>query len=335
MLARLWYSNSGWRWLLAPFSLLFAIISGARRYAYRRGWCQRYQAKIPVIVVGNISVGGNGKTPVVIWLVEQLQARGFRPAVVSRGYGGNAPHYPYRLDESSTTAQAGDEPVLIARRCGCPVVVAPKRADAVRLLEQSGEVDIIITDDGLQHYGLARDIELVVIDGVRRMGNGCLLPMGPLREPISRLKRVDAIICNGAQPATGEYPMQLVAADLRRVRDDAPLSAPLLGPVDALAGIGYPPRFFASLMAQGYQLDQQVAYGDHHPFDRQELVGRFGHKPLLMTEKDAVKCREFALDNWWYLPVSAELPTALLDSLLAKLGLPDPLVPSHDTHLEP
>ncbi|MGL4918264.1 MAG: tetraacyldisaccharide 4'-kinase, partial [Aeromonas allosaccharophila] len=148
MLERLWYAKSGWRWLLAPFALLFAIISGTRRYAYRHGWRKGYRASLPVIVVGNISVGGNGKTPVVVWLVEQLQARGYRPGVVSRGYGGKAPHYPYRLDAASTTAQAGDEPVLIARRCGCPVVVAPKRADAVRLLEQSGEVDIIITDDG-------------------------------------------------------------------------------------------------------------------------------------------------------------------------------------------
>lgn len=206
MLERLWYRKSGWRWLLAPFALLFAIISGTRRYAYRHGWRKGYRSSLPVIVVGNISVGGNGKTPVVVWLVEQLQARGYRPGVVSRGYGGKAPHYPYRLDETSTTAQAGDEPVLIARRCGCPVVVAPKRADAVRLLEQSGEVDIIITDDGLQHYALARDIELVVVDGARRFGNACLLPMGPLREPVTRLKRVDAIICNGSEPGKGSTP---------------------------------------------------------------------------------------------------------------------------------
>ena len=212
MLERLWYGKSGWRWALAPLALLFALVSGGRRFAYRRGWFSTYRASLPVIVVGNISVGGNGKTPVVVWLVEQLQARGWRPGVVSRGYGGKAPHYPYRLDKQSTTAQAGDEPVLIARRCGCPVVVAPKRADAVRLLEQSGEVDIIITDDGLQHYALARDIELVVVDGARRFGNGCLLPMGPLREPMTRLKRVDAIICNGGTPAQGEYPMALVAA---------------------------------------------------------------------------------------------------------------------------
>ncbi|MFQ2092981.1 tetraacyldisaccharide 4'-kinase [Aeromonas taiwanensis] len=320
MLARLWYGNSGWRWGLAPFALLFSLVSGVRRFAYRRGWFKAYRAGLPVIVVGNLSVGGNGKTPVVVWLVEQLQARGFRPGVVSRGYGGKAPHYPYRLDETSTTAQAGDEPVLIARRCGCPVAVAPKRADAVRLLERSGEVDIIVTDDGLQHYALARDIELVVVDGARRFGNGCLLPMGPLREPISRLKRVDAIICNGGEPGRGEYAMHLAPGTPRRVCDDAPLTAPLQGPVDALAGIGHPPRFFATLTALGYELAQSVGYADHQAFDAAELLARFGERPLLMTEKDAVKCRPFAPDNWWYLPVSAELPDALGEALLRTLG---------------
>ncbi len=320
MLARLWYGNSLWRWGLAPFALLFALISGVRRLGYRRGWFSAYRATLPVVVVGNLSVGGNGKTPVVVWLVEQLQARGWRPGVVSRGYGGKAPHYPYRLDESSTPAEAGDEPVLIARRCGCPVAVAPRRADAVRLLEQSGEVDIIVTDDGLQHYALARDIELVVVDGARRFGNGCLLPMGPLREPTTRLKRVDAIICNGGEPARGEYAMRLVPDTLRRVCDDAPLTAPLSGPVDALAGIGHPPRFFATLTALGYELVQSVGYGDHQAFDAAELLARFGQRPLLMTEKDAVKCRPFAPDNWLYLPVSAELPDALGEALLRTLG---------------
>ena len=319
MLARLWYGNSLWRWGLAPFALLFALISGVRRLGYRRGWFSAYRATLPVVVVGNLSVGGNGKTPVVVWLVEQLQARGWRPGVVSRGYGGKAPHYPYRLDESSTPAEAGDEPVLIARRCGCPVVVAPKRADAVRLLEQSGEVDIIITDDGLQHYALARDIELVVVDGARRFGNGCLLPMGPLREPMTRLKRVDAIICNGGTPAQGEYPMALVAAAPRRVCDDAPLEAPLAGPVDALAGIGHPPRFFATLTGLGYELAQSVGYADHQAFDRDELLARFGARPLLMTEKDAVKCAGLTSGETWVLPVEAELSPALIDLIVEKL----------------
>ncbi|MGY6039023.1 tetraacyldisaccharide 4'-kinase [Aeromonas sp. AE23HZ002T15] len=318
MLERLWYEKSGWRWLLAPFALLFALISGVRRYGYRRGWFKAYRASVPVIVVGNISVGGNGKTPVVVWLVEQLQARGFKPGVVSRGYGGKAPHYPYRLDAQSTTAEAGDEPVLIARRCGCPVVVAPKRADAVQLLEP--EVDIIITDDGLQHYALARDLELVVVDGVRRFGNGCLLPMGPLREPMTRLKRVDAILCNGGVPARGEYPMALVADAPRRVRDDVLASEPLPREVDAMAGIGHPPRFFGTLTSLGYELKQSVGYADHQAFDSAELLARFADRTLLMTEKDAVKCRAFAPDNWWYLPVSAELPASLLDTLLASLA---------------
>ncbi|MGB6187521.1 MAG: tetraacyldisaccharide 4'-kinase [Aeromonas molluscorum] len=319
MLDRLWYGQSGWRWLLAPFALLFGLISGLRRLAFRRGWLGAYRAGLPVIVVGNLSVGGNGKTPVVIWLVEQLQARGWRPGVVSRGYGGKAPHYPYRLDAGSTTAEAGDEPVLIARRCGCPVVVAPVRADAVRLLEASGEVDIIITDDGLQHYALARDIELVVVDGVRRFGNRCLLPMGPLREPLSRLRRVHAVLCNGGEPGPGEYGMQLVAAKPRRVLDDASPDAPLGPEIDALAGIGHPPRFFATLTELGYKLRQAQGYADHHPFDRSELLARFADRPLFMTEKDAVKCRAFAQPNWWYLPVSAELPQALLDTLLKSL----------------
>lgn len=159
-----------------------------------------------------------------------------------------------------------------------------------------------------------------MVDGARRFGNGCLLPMGPLREPTTRLKRVDAIICNGGEPARGEYAMRLVPDTLRRVCDDAPLTAPFSGPVDALAGIGHPPRFFATLTALGYELVQSVGYGDHQAFDAAELLARFGQRPLLMTEKDAVKCRPFAPDNWWYLPVSAELPDALGEALLRTLG---------------
>ncbi|MNR12035.1 Tetraacyldisaccharide 4'-kinase [compost metagenome] len=201
------------------------------------------------------------------------------------------------------------------------MVVAPKRAEAVRLLEQGGEVDIIITDDGLQHYALARDLELVVVDGMRRFGNGCLLPMGPLREPMTRLKLVDAIICNGGTPARGEYPMVLVADAPRRVRDDALATEPLPREIDAMAGIGHPPRFFATLTSLGYELKQSVGYADHQAFDGPELLARFADRPLLMTEKDAVKCRDFAPDHWWYLPVSAELPTSLLDTLLASVAV--------------
>lgn len=310
MLDAIWYKKSPLRWGLWPLAALFGLISGGRRWLYRAGWRHAYRSPLPVIVVGNLSVGGNGKTPVVIWLVEYLRQQGWRPAVVSRGYGGKAAHYPLCLAQTTTTAEAGDEPVLIMHRCQCPVVVSPKRAEAVRLLEQRGDVDIIITDDGLQHYALARDIELVVVDGARRFGNGCLLPMGPLREPLSRLATVSAVICNGGEAQAGEHAMQLMADVPRRVIDDAPLDHALGPQVDALAGIGHPPRFFATLRELGYELVQAQGYPDHHPFDADELRARFGERPLLMTEKDAVKCREFAAENWWYLPVRAELPEA-------------------------
>ncbi|MDO2948482.1 tetraacyldisaccharide 4'-kinase [Aeromonas simiae] len=319
MMASLWYDKSPLRWGLLPLAGLFAAVSGARRAAYRLGWCQAYRSTLPVIVVGNLSVGGNGKTPVVIWLVESLRAHGFRPGVVSRGYGGKAAGYPLRLTGDTGTIEAGDEPVLIHRRCGCPVAVSPKRAEAVRLLEQSGEVDIIVTDDGLQHYGLSRDAEIVVVDGVRRFGNGCLLPMGPLREPLSRLASVDAIICNGGEPQPGEWAMRLVPDAPRRVLDDAPLTGPLGPRVDALAGIGHPPRFFTTLRELGYDLVQAQGYPDHHGFDEAELVARFNERPLLMTEKDAVKCRAFARPNWWYIPVRADLPEGLLGTLMTSL----------------
>ena len=199
MIEWLWYRRSWVNWLFAPLALLFALLTTARRGLYRAGWIRSYRAPVPVIVVGNITVGGNGKTPVVLWLVELLTKAGYHPGVVSRGYGGKAPHYPYLLHPAATAAEAGDEPVLIYQRCGCPVAVAPKRATAVQLLVEQCGVDVIICDDGLQHYALQRDIELAVMDGERRLGNGWLMPMGPLRETPSRLRQVMAVICNGGQ----------------------------------------------------------------------------------------------------------------------------------------
>lgn len=322
-LQRLWYRPNPWVWLLAPLAGLFALLTQLRRWLYARGWLRVYRAPVPVIVVGNLTVGGNGKTPVVIWLVEQLRAAGFRPGVVSRGYGGKAQAYPLLLNETSAPAEAGDEPVLIHRRCRCPVAVAPRRAAAVKALLAGGLVDVIVCDDGLQHYALGRDLELVVMDGERRLGNGHLLPMGPLREGAWRLGQVEALICNGGQARSGEYAMQLEALAPRRVVDDVPGRLPE-GEVDALAGIGHPPRFFATLERLGYCLGQQVAYGDHQVFDAEQLKARFAHRPLIMTEKDAVKCRPFALADWWYLPVSARLPAVLAQRIIDKLRrLPD------------
>ena len=322
MIARIWSGESPlWR-LLLPLSWLYGLVSGAIRLMYRLGLKRAWRAPVPVVVVGNLTAGGNGKTPVVIWLVEQLQKRGIRPGVVSRGYGGKATHYPLLLTADTTTAEAGDEPVLIYQRTGVPVAVSPVRSDAVQALLAGHAVDIIITDDGLQHYALARDKEIVVIDGVRRFGNGWWLPAGPMRERASRLQSVDAVIVNGGQAKPGEIPMHLqpgMAVNLLTGERKAVEQLPALV---AMAGIGHPPRFFATLEQCGARPEKRVPLADHQALVEGEVDAlTVPGQSLIMTEKDAVKCRAFAKDNWWYLPVDAELsgeqPELLLQELIA------------------
>ncbi|EAR7073206.1 tetraacyldisaccharide 4'-kinase [Salmonella enterica] len=317
MIARIWSGESPlWR-LLLPFSWLYGLVSGAIRLSYKLGLKRAWRAPVPVVVVGNLTAGGNGKTPVVIWLVEQLQRRGVRVGVVSRGYGGKAVAYPLLLTPETTTAEAGDEPVLIYQRTGAPVAVAPERAAAVKAILAAHDVQIIITDDGLQHYRLARDIEIVVIDGVRRFGNGWWLPAGPMRERASRLKTVDAAIVNGGVARAGEIPMQLAPGLAVNLRTGARCDVAQLSNIVAMAGIGHPPRFFATLESCGAHPQKCVPLADHQtlaPADVHALVGE--GQTLVMTEKDAVKCRAFAEDNWWFLPVDARLSGEKPDKLL-------------------
>ncbi|HEG1827269.1 TPA: tetraacyldisaccharide 4'-kinase [Enterobacter cloacae] len=322
MIARIWSGESPLWLLLLPLSWLYGLVSGIIRLLYRLGLKRAWRAPVPVVVVGNLTAGGNGKTPVVIWLVEQLQKRGIRPGVVSRGYGGKAAHYPLLLTPDTTTAEAGDEPVLIYQRTGAPVAVSPVRSDAVQALLAEHDVQIIITDDGLQHYALARDKEIVVIDGVRRFGNGWWLPAGPMRERASRLKSVDAVIVNGGAAQPGEIPMHLqpgMAINLLTGERQAVSRLPALV---AMAGIGHPPRFFATLEQCGARLEKRVPLADHQALvvEQVDALTTSG-QTLIMTEKDAVKCRAFAKENWWYLPVDAELsgeqPEHLLQELIA------------------
>ncbi|HFT8656787.1 MAG: tetraacyldisaccharide 4'-kinase [Enterobacter cloacae] len=322
MIARIWSGESPLWLLLLPLSWLYGLVSGIIRLLYRLGLKRAWRAPVPVVVVGNLTAGGNGKTPVVIWLVEQLQKRGIRPGVVSRGYGGKAAHYPLLLTPVTTTAEAGDEPVLIYQRTGAPVAVSPVRSDAVQALLAEHDVQIIITDDGLQHYALARDKEIVVIDGVRRFGNGWWLPAGPMRERASRLKSVDAVIVNGGVAQPGEIPMQLqpgMAINLLTGERQAVSRLPALV---AMAGIGHPPRFFATLEQCGARLEKRVPLADHQALVAEQVDAlTTSGQTLIMTEKDAVKCRAFAKENWWYLPVDAELsgeqPEHLLQELIA------------------
>ncbi len=322
MIARIWSGESPLWLLLLPLSWLYGLVSGLIRLSYKVGLKRAWRAPVPVVVVGNLTAGGNGKTPVVIWLVEQLTQRGIRVGVVSRGYGGKAERYPLLLTGQTTTAQAGDEPVLIFQRTGAPVAVSPVRSEAVQALLSQTDVQMVITDDGPQHYALARDKEIVVIDGVRRFGNGWWLPAGPMRERASRLKSVDAVIVNGGTAQAGEIPMQLrpgLAVNLLtgERRDVAELPN-----LVAMAGIGHPPRFFSTLEACGARLLNTVPLADHQALSQAQVAGFTAPgQTLIMTEKDAVKCRAFARDNWWYLPVDAELqgeqPERLLQALIA------------------
>lgn len=312
-----WYQTTKWwAWLLWPLSLLMLLISKVRCFGYKKGWLKSYQSTLPVIVVGNISVGGNGKTPFVISLCELLIAEGYKPGVISRGYGGKSDSYPLLVGEHTLGKQAGDEPVLIHKRLQVPVVVDPVRANAADYLAKNCDVDIIITDDGLQHYALQRDIEIVVVDGQRRYGNQHIMPMGPLREPVSRLQSVDYIINNGAEHQ-GEFTMLLAPSNCKRV--DGTIATLDERTVNACAAIGYPPRFFETLIKQNFSLNKQVAFPDHHAYKEVDFKQFESNLPLLMTEKDAVKCTSFAQENWWYLPIDGQLPSAFTVAFLTKL----------------
>ncbi|MBE2897745.1 tetraacyldisaccharide 4'-kinase [Pasteurellaceae bacterium 20609_3] len=304
-----WYKRTFLSYLLLPLSALFALVASLRRWCYQRVFTP-YTAPVPVVIVGNISVGGNGKTPVVIWLAQALQARGLRVGVISRGYGGEKTDKVRLVNAASDAQQVGDEPVLIAKRTGAAVAVCPNRQQAIEALLAQSAVDVILADDGMQHYKLVRDVELAVIDGERRLGNGFLLPAGPLRECPARLKTVDGIICNGGQASAGEVQMRLVAdsAVNMRTQEVRPLREFATQTVVAMAGIGHPPRFFSTLAHFGIQPIAQHSLADHHHASAEQLQAMVTEQQhLLMTEKDAVKYHAQAQSNWWYVPVQAQM----------------------------
>lgn len=318
MIERIWSGKSCLYLLLLPLSFLYGLVTVIRDMVYKIGLKRSWKAPIPVVVVGNLTAGGNGKTPVVIWLVESLTKEGYRVGVVSRGYGGKSEKYPLILDETTTTEVAGDEPVLIFHRTKSPVAVAPKRSDAVKALLEKFPLDVIITDDGLQHYGLQRDYEIVVIDGQRRFGNGWWLPAGPMRERAGRLKSVNAVVVNGGEAQENEALMALegdVACNLVSGEKRAVTQLPA---VIAMAGIGHPPRFFTSLENKGVDVINTYAFADHQSYELKQLSRLVKNEQnLLMTEKDAVKCRAFAQPNWWFLPVQAQLQPTDAEKILS------------------
>lgn len=316
-----WYGNRLPPWWTPPLAALYGGVTQIRRALYRRGWLRSERLPVPVIVVGNIVAGGAGKTPLTIALVEALRGRGFKPGVVSRGYGGTA-RVPMLLDAQPDPALTGDEPALIRGRTGAPVAIGVDRPAAATLLSDEG-VDVVIADDGLQHYALARDVEICVVDGVRRFGNGRLLPAGPLREPESRLRNVDFIVCNGGNARGCEVAMRLVLADAVALAEPArtsPLAAFAGKRAHAVAGIGHPQRFFDALRTFGVDVIAH-RFPDHHRYVAADLDFGDGLS-VLMTEKDAVKCRTFARAHWWMVPVRAELPVSFFDAVVSRLPHP-------------
>lgn len=321
MIEHIWFGRSRLYLLLLPFSWLYGLITSLIRFSYRSGLRSAWRSPVPVVVVGNLTVGGNGKTPIVIWLVEQLKQRGLRVGVVSRGYSGKSDIYPLILSHDTRSEQAGDEPVLIFQRTNVPVAVSPKRSEAIRALLEKHELDLLITDDGLQHYALKRDFELVVIDGVRRFGNASLLPAGSMREKSTRLNSVDAIIINGGRAQKGEIPMQLRPGQAINLMTGEKKSVEALTSVIAMAGIGHPERFFVMLTQLGVNIIKKQIFSDHQHYTLSMLLPLATEKQsLCMTEKDAVKCRAFAQPHWWYLPVNADLPSVQSKKLLTSIA---------------
>lgn len=340
---RLWYGKRRPLWFLAPLSWLYLAIAGSRRRkalsamqntGERDGGNTLNNAlPVPVIVVGNITAGGTGKSPLTEWLVTQLQASGWQPVIVSRGYGGKSPAYPMSVTAETDPAIAGDEPVMLARSAGCPVVVDPQRMRGACWAIDQALGNVLVCDDGLQHYALPRDIELAVFDGVRGMGNGAIIPVGPLREPVSRLSSVDYVVINGGDFAPGGHPAnfsgiehpQIHAMDLEpsllvhvKTGKTRPVDDLRGQPVRAVAGIGNPGRFFGTLRALGAQVEE-APFSDHHAFRATDLTASSGQW-LLMTSKDAVKCREIAPDNAWALSVQARLSPEFAAQVLSDVA---------------
>jgi len=283
---------------------------------YDRGILAKCRLPVPVIIVGNLTVGGTGKTPLIIWLARFLKEAGYRPGIVSRGYGGQARRWPQWVDPGSDSGTVGDEALLIARLTGCPMAVAPVRAAAGKMLLERARCDVILSDDGLQHYALDRDIEIAVVDGTRRFGNGYCLPAGPLREPAARLGEVDLVIVNGGPSAEHEFSMRLDGDKaVNLVSGEEKLLPEFAGTVcHAVAGIGNPERFFRQLAASGL-VCRTHAFPDHHRYRRSDI--EFGdHRPVLMTDKDAVKCKPFAGERHWRIPVVAVPEPAFSERLL-------------------
>jgi tetraacyldisaccharide 4'-kinase len=318
-LSKIHYSRSLAYLSLLPLSAIFFLISLIRKYLYQFNLFNSFKLKVPVVVIGNITLGGTGKTPLIIHLAKELKRNGYYPGIVSRGYGSKVIG-AVEVNHKSDIDEVGDEPILIQKHTHLPVFVAKDRAVAAKaLMNKYKKIDIILSDDGMQHYRLKRDIEVLVIDGTRKFGNGHLLPAGPLREPKQKLNDVDAIVCSHKKVVDGSYLMKYKSKFLvnLKTKQKIPLNKIGLTNIHAVAGIGNPDRFFNDLKSLGLEFNSS-AYQDHYRFTKKDFKTMSG-KNIIMTEKDAVKCEKFAQDNFWYLPVEVDLNSKFTNVILKKL----------------
>ena len=314
-----WYSKSFWLYILAPFTFLFSALVKARRNSFIKNPKKVWISPKPLIVVGNISMGGTGKTPLVKFIASELSKRGLKPGLVSRGYGGK---YSGTLEVTPETTykETGDEAQILAK-LNIPFFIDRNRSRAARKLQEKYDVDVIISDDGLQHYAMGRDIEIAVIDGARRLGNGLAFPAGPLREPKSRLSEVDFVINNGGPTEGNEILMTLSPAKFIHLNSGKEYSIdkwPMHNQVHAIAGVGNPNRFFDLLLRLGFEFDKNP-FPDHHKYHKKDLY-YLDHLPILMTEKDAAKCKHFKNSKIWYLSIESEIESQFIDRLVEKLN---------------
>ncbi len=324
-LHRTWYAGGTGYWLLLPLSAIYWVLVTLRGYLYRAGLLEQKDVGVPVIIVGNLTAGGTGKTPVAVWLAREMRKRGFAPGVVSRGYGGSRSSSPMRVDAASDPSVVGDEPVLIARRAACPVAVDRDRLKAAAMLVEDG-ADLVIADDGLQHLKLARAYEICVVDGARWLGNRFVLPAGPLRELASRLHTVDQVLVNGYLPEhvassseQNAVPFRLRGEEVHRLNGSLsrPIGSLAGTTVHAVAGIGNPRRFFDLLRSHDIQVVEH-ALRDHAMIEPGKMS--FGDEFIIvMTEKDAVKLGTRVSDRFWYVPVSLDMDPALAGPLLEQI----------------
>ncbi|MFT6093907.1 MAG: tetraacyldisaccharide 4'-kinase [Pseudohongiellaceae bacterium] len=338
-LEKSWHKKSSWLMLLVPLSALFMFLAKSRRTKLESN-PNRIMLSVPVIVIGNISAGGTGKTPVVIALIDSLKARGYKPGVISRGYGGDAQDVPLSVNKNTPVTQSGDEAKLIAQLCCVPVVVDPRRDGAYAHLIDAFDVDVVVSDDGLQHYNLPRTIEVAVVDGQRMFGNEKVFPAGPLREPVERLREVDFILLNGVDSLTEQQTLaakaklepfaELGVLELQPtvfINQQSGEKKPFAGApfnmgnrLQAVTGLGNPERFFNLLETLSYQVER-YPFPDHHSFSKTdfEQLKLDEFQPVVMTEKDAIKCEEFAKPNFWTLKVVLTLPDDFVDGVVKLL----------------